>query len=138
MKILMKIDLPLMRGSLVMMMASISPSRRGFPRQNSSAGAIDWFCSSSASRRRCFVPKVLPLFFLGQNDLYTRRGAPEVGRGGHNPPGCAWAPWRPQVGCAHLVGPLSYLLAPTFLIYHIKIPRKVLAHLELCRIGSLT
>ena len=64
---------------------------------------------SSASRRRRFVPKVLSLFFLGQNDLYTRRGAPEVGRGGHNPPG------RAQVGCAHLVAPLWYLSAPIFL-----------------------
>ena len=33
-------------------------------------------------------------FFLGQNDLYTRRWAPEVGLGEHNPSGCAWAPWR--------------------------------------------
>src|SRR5215216_4218571 len=33
-------------------------------------------------------------FFLGQNDLYTRRWAPEVGRGGHNPPGRTWAAWR--------------------------------------------
>ena len=46
------------------------------------------------------------IFFLGQNDLYARRWALEVGRGGHNPPGCAWAPWRAQVGYAHLVGPL--------------------------------
>ena len=45
-------------------------------------------------------------FFLGQNDLYTRRWAPEVGRGGQHPPGRAWASWRAQVGCAHLVAPL--------------------------------
>ena len=29
----------------------------------------------------------LLIYFLGQNDLYTRRGVPEVGRGEHNPPG---------------------------------------------------
>ena len=46
------------------------------------------------------------IFFLGQNDLYTRRWAPEVGLGEDNPPGRAWAAWRAQVGCAHLVGPL--------------------------------
>ena len=40
----------------------------------------------------------LLIFFLGQNDLYTRRRAPEVALGEHNPPG------RAQVGCAHLVG----------------------------------
>ena len=72
------------------------------------------------------------IFFLGQNDLYTRRWAPEVGRGGHNPPGRAWAPWRA------LVGPLWYLFAPIFIKYSIKNPREVSAHLELCRIGSLT
>ena len=36
--------------------------------------------------------KSSPYFFLGQNDLYTRRWAPEVGRGEHDPPGRAWAP----------------------------------------------
>ena len=59
-------------------------------------------------------------FFLGQNDLYTRRGAPEVGLGEHNPPGRAWAHWDAQVGCAHLVGPLWYLFAPIILKYSIK------------------
>ena len=59
----------------------------------------------------------LLIFFLGQNDLYTRRWAPEVGLGEHNPPGRAWAPWRAQVGCAHLVGPLWNLLTPIFLIF---------------------
>ena len=50
--------------------------------------------------------KSYPYFFLGQNDLYTRRWAPEVVLGGPNPPGRAWAPWRTQVGCPHLVGAL--------------------------------
>ena len=36
----------------------------------------------------------LLIFFLGQNDLYTRRWAPEVGRGGHHPPEGVWASWR--------------------------------------------
>ena len=79
---------------------------------------------------------LLLIFFLGKNHIYTRTWAPEVGRGGHNPPGRAWAPWRTQVGCAHLVGPRWYLLAPKILIYSIKNPREVSAHLELCRIGS--
>ena len=64
-------------------------------------------CPSYASWRGGFVPKVLSLFFLGQNDLYTRRWAPEVGLGEQDPLGHAWAPWRAQVGCAHLVGPSS-------------------------------
>ena len=51
-------------------------------------------------------PESHVLIFLGQNDLYTRSWALEVGLGEHNPPGHAWAPCRAQVGCAHLVGPL--------------------------------
>ena len=77
------------------------------------------------------------LYFLGQNNLYTRRWAAEVGLGAHNPPGRAWAPWRAQGGCAHLVGPLWYLFAPIFFIYSIKILLEVSACLELCRIGNL-
>ena len=82
--------------------------------------------------------KASPYFFLGQNDLYTKRWAPEVGRGEHNPLGRAWAPWRAQVGCAHLVSPLWYLLAPIFLKYSIKYLHKVLACLEFSKIGGLT
>ena len=42
-------------------------------------------------------------FFLGQNDLYTRRWAPEVGWAEHNPPGCAWGAWRAPVSYAQQV-----------------------------------
>ena len=38
------------------------------------------------------------LIFLGQNDLYTRRWASEVSRGGHNPPGHAREPRRALLG----------------------------------------
>ena len=58
-------------------------------------------------RKRTGQNGLLSLFFLGQNDFYTRRWALEVGLGEHNPPGRAWAPWRIEVGCAHPVGPLS-------------------------------
>ena len=77
-------------------------------------------------------------FFLGQNDLYTRRWAPKVGWVEHNPPGCAWGPMHALVSCAHQVASLRWLFAPVFLIYSIKNPREVSAHLELCRIGILT
>ena len=56
MKMLMEIDPLLMRGSLVMTMAMISPSGGKFPRQNSSAGALEWFRQGSTSWRRSFVP----------------------------------------------------------------------------------
>ena len=109
-KMLMEIALPKMGELLVMMMTMFSPSRREVP-----------LAESLSRRAKVLLPKFLletealcpesPLliFFSRSNDLYTRRWAPEVGRGGHNPPG------RAQVGCAHLVPPsgvywLQYLL----------------------------
>ena len=59
-------------------------------------------------------------YFLGQNDLYTRRGATEVGWAEHNPPGHAWGARRALVSCAHQVAPLWRLFALVFLIYSIK------------------
>ena len=92
---------------LVLMMMIISPSEREVPLAESlrrrAKVLLPKFCLEAAA----FRPESPPLIFLlGQNDLYTKRWAPEVGLGEHNPPGRAWAPWRAQVGCAHLVGPL--------------------------------
>ena len=42
-KMLMEIDPLSMRGLMVMTMVMISPPGGMFPRQNSSAGALDWF-----------------------------------------------------------------------------------------------
>ena len=137
-KMLMEIALPKMVELLAMMMTMISPSGREVPLAESLHRRAKVLLPKFRLETAALLPKVISLFFLGQNDLYTRRWAPEVGLGEHNPPGRAWAPWRAQVGCAHLVGPLWYLLAPIFLIYSIKIPREVSTHLELCRIGGLT
>ena len=106
-KILMEIALPKMGELLVMMRTMVSPSGREVPPAESlrrrAKVLLPKFCLETAARR----PEIpLLIFFLGQNDLYTRRWAPEVGLGEHNPPGRAWAPWHAQVGCAHLVGPL--------------------------------
>ena len=54
---LMEIDPLPMRGSLVMTLVMISPSRREVSRQNSSARALDWFRQGFASWRRSFFPK---------------------------------------------------------------------------------
>ena len=103
-KILMEVSLPKIGELLVMMMTMISPSRREVP-------------SAELLRRRAKVllPKFrletavlrpespLLIFFLGQNDLYTRRWAPEVGLGEHNPPGRAWGAWCTLLSCAHQV-----------------------------------
>ena len=105
-KMLMEIALPKMGELLVMMMTMISPSGREVP-----------LAKLLRRRAKVLLPKFrletmvvrpespLLIFFLGQNDLYTRRGAPKVGRGGHNPPGRAWGAWRALVSSAHQVAP---------------------------------
>ena len=136
---LMEISLPKMGELLVMMMTMISPSGREVPLAESLRPRAKVLLPKFRLEAAALRPECHPLiFFLGQNDLYTRRWAPKVGRGGHNPPGRAWAPWCAQVGCAHLVGPLWQLFAPIILIYSIKVHCEVSAHLELCRIGGLT
>ena len=109
-KMLMEMALPKMGDLLVMTMMVISPSRREVP-------------PAESLRRRAKVlqPKFplagaalraeSPLIFLGQNDLYTKRWALEVGQGGHNPPGSAWGPGVPWCLVLTRVAPSgSYLL----------------------------
>ena len=114
-KMLMDIVLPKMGELLVMMMTMISPSRREVPPRNRSTGGKSAPAQVPPRDGGALSQKSPPYFFLGQNDLYTKIWAPEVGRGGHNPPGRAWGAWRAQVGCAHVVAPLWCLLAPIFL-----------------------
>ena len=120
-KMLMEIAFPKMGELLVMMMTMISPPRGKFPGEiappeGKSAHAQVLPRGGSAPSRKSSP------YFLGQNNLYTRRWAPEVGRRGDNPPRRDRGAWRTQVGCAHLVAPLWCLLAPVFLIYSIKNP----------------
>src|SRR6266536_3042438 len=86
-EMLMKIALPKMGDLLVMMMTMISPSGREVP-----------LAESLRRRAKVLLPKFrletaelhpespLLIFFLGKNDIYTRRWAPEGGRAEHNPP----------------------------------------------------
>ena len=114
-KMLMEISLPKMGELLVMMMTMISLCRREVPPAESLHRRAKVLLPKFCLEMVAFCPEVLSLLFLGQNDLYTRRWAPEVGLGGHNPPGRSWGAWRAQVGCAHLVAPLWCLLARVFL-----------------------
>ena len=90
MKMLMNKALPKMEELLVMMMTMISPSGREVPPAESlgrrAKVLLPKFCLETAAPR----PEGPPLIFLGQNDLYTRRWALEVGWAEHNPPGRAW------------------------------------------------
>ena len=63
-KMLMEIDPLSMRGSMVMTMAMISPLEGMFPRQNSSAGALDWFRLMAAE----FRPESLLMIFFSTKD----------------------------------------------------------------------
>ena len=137
-KILMEIALPKMGELLVMRMTMISPSGREVSLAEALRQRAKVLLPKFRHETTALHPESPPLIFLGQNDLYTRRWALEMGLGEHNPPGHAWAPWRAQVRCAHLLGPLWWLFAPMFIIYLIKNLCEVSACLELCRIGSLT
>src|SRR5215216_4507083 len=66
-------DFPLREGSSL---AGIAP-----PEGKSAPAQVSPRDGGASSR------KYSPLFFLGQNDLYTRIWAPEVGWAEHNPPG---------------------------------------------------
>ena len=109
-KMLMEIALPKTGELLVMMMTMISPFGREVPLAESLRGRAKVLLPKFRLKTAALRPESLLLIFPGQNHLYTRRWAPEVGRGGHNPPGRARGAWRAQVGCAHLMAPSgSYL-----------------------------
>ena len=104
-KMLMEIALPKMGELFLMLKTMISPSGREVPRAESLCRRAKVLLPKFHLETAALHPEIPILFFLGQNDLYTRRWAPEVGRGGHNQPGRAMGPWRAKVGCAHLVAP---------------------------------
>ena len=114
-KMLMEIALPKMGELLVMMMTMISPCGREVPLAESLRRRAKVLLPKFHLDTVALHPESALLLFLGQNDLYTKRWVPEVGRGGHNPPGRTWGTWHAQVACAHLVAPLWCLLAPVFI-----------------------
>ena len=65
-KMLMEIDPLPMRGSLVMILVMISPSRREVSRQNTSTGALDWFRLMAAESR---PERLLDVFFSSREFL---------------------------------------------------------------------
>ena len=88
-KMLMEIALPKMGELLVMMMTMISPSGREVPPAELLRRRAKVLLPKFLLDTAVLHPESPLLFFLGQNDLYTRRWAPEVGLGEHNPPGHA-------------------------------------------------
>ena len=86
---LMEIALRKMGELLVMMTTMISPSGREVPPANSLCRRAKVLLPKFRLETAALRPKSPLLIFLGKNDLYTRRSAPEVGLGEHNPPGRA-------------------------------------------------
>ena len=54
----------------------------------------------------------LPQGFWNIGVFIEQRGGSGGTRGGHNPPGCVWAPGHALVGAAPLEAPLRYFLGP--------------------------
>ena len=103
-KMLIEIALLNMRGLLVRTMALISPFGREVPPTESLRQRAKVLLPKFRLETAALHPESpLLIFFLGQNDLYTRRWAPEAGWAEHNPPGHAWGAWRALVSCAHQV-----------------------------------
>ena len=122
-KMLMKSSPPTMRGSLVMSMASISPSRREVSLAESlrrrAEVLLPKFCLKTAVHR----PESLLLNFLGQMGLYTRKWGPEAGQGPHEPPGRAWGVARPGASWAPGWPPLVFLGYSIFYLFQNKCPQ---------------
>ena len=83
--ILMEIALNKMGELLVMLMTMISTSGREVPPAESLRRRAKVLLPKFRLETAAFRPESPLLIFLGQNDLYTRRWAPKVGRAEHTP-----------------------------------------------------
>ena len=89
-KMLMEIALPKMGELSVMMMTMISPSGREVPLAESLRRSAKVLLPKFRLETAALHPESpLLIFFLGENNLYTRRWALEVGWAAHHPPGRA-------------------------------------------------
>ena len=125
MKILMDIDPLLMRGSLLMMMAMISPSRREVSPaeqlRQSPRLVLPRFCLVAAESR---PERLIMVFFLIERLHIAADGHRRATRKGVRPHPRGW--W---------VAPLWYFLRSVFFIYYGNNFREVSGLLELWRIG---
>ena len=135
-KMLMEIDPLPMRGSLVMTMAMISPSRRDV----SPAEQLRRSPRLVLPRFRLETVVLRPESFLlifssGQKTPYRKRWAPEACQGAHETGGMPRGVGRAPHPRGQGVGPLWLVLSPVFFIYSKTCLREVSGLLELCRIG---
>ena len=122
-KMLMKIGPPMLRGSLVMSMALISPSRREVSLAKSLCRRAKVLLPKFRLETAALCPeRLLMMFFLGQMASYSRRRGPEACQEPHKFGGCAQGGWARPQACGFLVGPLLLILSPVFFIYSKIIP----------------
>ena len=88
-KMLMKIGLAKMRGVLVLMMVSISPSGREVSPAESLRRRAKVLLPKFRLEAAALGPESPPLIFSRSRETLYRRWAPEVGQAEHNPSGRA-------------------------------------------------
>jgi hypothetical protein len=135
-KMLMEIDPLSMRGSLVMTMASISPSGREVSPaeqlRRSPRLLLPRFRLETAALR----PESSLLIFFQVKTLHIAKdGDQRPARWPTSHRGAPWGVGRAPQACGCLVGPPLVFLRPIFFIYSKIILRKFSGLLELCRIG---
>ena len=116
-KMLMKISPPTMRGSLVLSMATISPSWREVSPAESLRRRSKVLQPKFRLETVAHHPKSLLYIFLGQMHLYTRKWGPEVGQGLHEVPGRAWGVACPGASWAPGWPPLVLFASNIFYIF---------------------
>ena len=136
MKMLMDIDPVPMRGSMVMMMVTISPSRRD-------VSPVEQLRRSPRlvpPRFRLVAAEFRPrrwlfIIFSHRKTSYSRRWPPEGHQGAHEVGGRAQGGRARPHPRGQGVGPLWYFLRSVFFINSKNDFREVSGLLELCRIG---
>ena len=136
---LMKIGSTMMRGSLVMTMASITPSRREVSPAESLHRRAKVLLPKFRLETAALHPKSLLLIFSRENGLIYQKmgtgGWPGVPQATRARLGAWGRGWRALVPRGHLGGPLWYFFLPIIFIYSKINLREISAHLEMCRIG---
>ena len=134
MKMLMEIDTLPMRGSLVMTMAMISPSRREVSLAEQLRRSPRLVLPKFRLETVALHPESFLLIFSGQNTPYSRRWASGACQVAHKVGG-AHGIGRAPHPCGWQVAPLWCFLRPIFFINSKTILREVSGLLDLCRIG---
>ena len=135
---LMEIDPLSMRGSMVMMIATISPSRRDISPAEQLRRSPRLVSPRFRLEMAALHPKsFLMIFFPGKKTPYTKRWASGACQGAHEAGACPGGRVRPHPR-GQGVGPIWNFFRPIFFIYSGNNFLEVSACLELCRIGGLT